>query len=288
MSVIDAIIAKKLCGGGGGGSVPKPLTYDYMPYGYPTKAMGTVTLMEEQEVAFSDGGGVYIVELPNPLSLVLGQTYTVSWDGTEYECVCFNINDILAIGNASIIGVGEDTGEPFLYVNKHANNIIGTIDTSPSHTISVKTTREVVTPMAEKFLPESVATKSDVEVAQTAADAAQSTANAAQTAAKNALPNSGGVIRIDKGGEVATLTLDEFAGAGGTQKRGIQIGGSGAYGHPNILEVTHDDIVIYNKILERRIGGLNGTELFLTAKNSDKTFKITVDDSGTLTATEVI
>ena len=33
MSVIDAIIAKKLCGGGGG-SVPKPLTYDYMPEGF--------------------------------------------------------------------------------------------------------------------------------------------------------------------------------------------------------------------------------------------------------------
>ena len=36
--------------GGGGGSVPKPLTYDYMPEGYPSKTMGTVTLMEEQEV----------------------------------------------------------------------------------------------------------------------------------------------------------------------------------------------------------------------------------------------
>ena len=56
MSVIDAIIAKKLCGGGGG-SVPKPLTYDYMPEGYPKKAMGTVTVMAEQEVAFYDDKG---------------------------------------------------------------------------------------------------------------------------------------------------------------------------------------------------------------------------------------
>lgn len=39
MSVIDAIIARKLCGGGGGGSVPKPLTYDYMPEGYPKKSV---------------------------------------------------------------------------------------------------------------------------------------------------------------------------------------------------------------------------------------------------------
>ena len=76
MSVIDAIIAKKLCGGGGGGSVPKPLTYDYMPEGYPTKAMGTVTVMEEQEVAFYDDKGSlgrYGVPAP-PFNLIEGQT----------------------------------------------------------------------------------------------------------------------------------------------------------------------------------------------------------------------
>ena len=37
---------------GSSASVPKPLTYDYMPEGYPSKSVGTVTLMEEQEVTF--------------------------------------------------------------------------------------------------------------------------------------------------------------------------------------------------------------------------------------------
>ena len=40
MSVIDAIIAKKLCGGGGG-SVPEPRAYDYMPEEKQKKAMQT-------------------------------------------------------------------------------------------------------------------------------------------------------------------------------------------------------------------------------------------------------
>ena len=40
----------------GGGSVPKPLTYDYMPEGYPSKSMQTTTLMEEQELAFASPG----------------------------------------------------------------------------------------------------------------------------------------------------------------------------------------------------------------------------------------
>lgn len=151
MSVIDAIIARKLCGGGGG-SVPKPLTYDYMPEGYPTKTMGTVTVMEEQEVAFSDiGDGMYGAILTGAFDLVEGQTYTVNWDGTEYSCVASSVEGSLVIGNLFFAGIGEDSGEPFVY---NANNkMFGTLDTAPSHTIGVRTTREVVTPMAEEFLP---------------------------------------------------------------------------------------------------------------------------------------
>ena len=154
MSIIDAIIAKKLCGGGGGGSVPKPLTYDYMPEGYPSKSVQTATLMEEQALAFDSGNGVYFAMLTNALEIAEGQTYTVSWDGTEYECVCYASSSMLALGNPSIIGAGADTGEPFLYgYRSNMGGGFNTLDTSASHTISVKTTKEIVTPMAEEFLP---------------------------------------------------------------------------------------------------------------------------------------
>lgn len=152
MSVIDAIIAKKLCGGGGG-SVPKPLTYDYMPEGYPTKTVQTTTLMEEQELAFApmDSAGFYMASLTNALDIVEGQTYTVNWDGTEYECVSVVADLGLALGNLSIIGMGDDTGEPFLYVP--AQGAFATLDTSASHTISIKGREETVTPMAEEYIP---------------------------------------------------------------------------------------------------------------------------------------
>lgn len=137
-----------------GGSVPKPLTYDYMPEGYPKKSVGTVTLLEEQELAFTLSNGRYMSHLTNAFEIVGGQTYKVSWDGTEYECVGFALEDsvtesIPAIGNVSITGFGDDTGEPFLY-------IVGdfeTLDTSASHTISVETVEKTVTPMIEEFLP---------------------------------------------------------------------------------------------------------------------------------------
>ena len=143
----------KQFGGGGGGSVPKPLTYDYMPEGYPKKAMGTVTLMEEQDVGFELDSGTYFGQPANAFDIVEGQTYTVVWDGTEYECVCFEFNSLLGIGNLSIYGQGADTGEPFIYdTDFHA---FTTNDTSASHTISIKTAAEVITPMAEEFLPAS-------------------------------------------------------------------------------------------------------------------------------------
>ena len=145
----------KRCPSSGGGSVPKPLTYDYMPEGYPTKAMGTVTLLEEQELAFTLTKGKYAATLTNILEIFEGQTYTVKWDGTEYECVGAVFNSMPLLGNLSIMGASGDTGEPFIYAyntSLHAGNF-ATHDSSASHTISVKTTAEIVTPMAGEFLP---------------------------------------------------------------------------------------------------------------------------------------
>ena len=177
--------------------VPKPLTYDYMPEGYPKKTMETVTLMEEQELAFVlENAAQYMAYLNGGVEIVEGQTYTVNWDGAEYECVCVTYFSFLAIGNPSIASSSAyDTGEPFIYMydSTHARGAFSTLDTSASHTISVKQIEEIVTPMAEEFLPENLATKSDVAVvrntanaARNTANAAGNTANAAQTTAENA------------------------------------------------------------------------------------------------------
>ena len=163
-------------------NTPKPLTYDYMPEGYPSKSMQTITLMEEQELAFAAvNDRIYATELQSNLDIVEGQTYTVTWDRTEYECVCVYKNRNLYLGNLSIVGFGDDTGEPFLYMGRG----FGTLDTTASHTISVKITVEIATPIAEEFLPTGV-TAAAIENAQATANAAQTTANAAQTTANAA------------------------------------------------------------------------------------------------------
>ena len=135
--------------------VPKPLTYDYMPEGYPTKSVQTTTLMEEREVAFLLNNNVYVAQITNPPEIVEGQTYAVNWDGTAYECVCIFANSARTLGNLSFIDNGNDTGEPFLYVylGKQGGGRFITPDTSASHTISVERIEKTVTPMAEEFLP---------------------------------------------------------------------------------------------------------------------------------------
>ena len=145
----------KRCPSSGGGSVPKPLTYDYMPAGYPSKSVQTTTLLAEQELAFTLDSTTYSVTLTNPFEISEGKTYTVNWDGTEYECVCFASEFFYKFGNASILDGGDDTGEPFVYTygKDQQAGFFDTLDTSASHTISVKTTEETVTPMAEEFLP---------------------------------------------------------------------------------------------------------------------------------------
>ena len=138
-------------------NTPKPLTYDYMPEGYPKKSVQTITLMEEQEVAFALTMGAYAATLTNVLEIVVGQTYTVNWDGTEYECVCSAFNSTPYLGNLSIVDKGDDTGEPFLYIYKISESTCQfvTTDTTASHTISVKRIEKTVTPMAKEFLPAS-------------------------------------------------------------------------------------------------------------------------------------
>ena len=136
-------------------NTPKPLTYDYMPAGYPKKIMQTTTLMEEQELAFVLDKGLYCASPTKAVEISVGQTYTVVWDGTEYICVSSLADAGPLIGNLSLVGAGDDTGEPFvyLYIPDEAAGQFATSDTSASHTISVKIIEETVTPMAEEFLP---------------------------------------------------------------------------------------------------------------------------------------
>ena len=139
-------------------SIPKPLTYDYMPEGYPEKNIQTVTLMEEQEVDFSiETGELVGAYSPVQFVPVLGQTYTISFDGVEYECEAKSPEaGWVYFGNLHIMMPSkEDTGEPFIYTNEGSwlwMGSSGTIEMG-NHTIGVTNVTETITLMSEEFLP---------------------------------------------------------------------------------------------------------------------------------------
>ena len=99
---------------------------------------------------------MYLAQHPTTFSATVGKIYKVYWDGSAYECTCVVTSEstILFIGNLSIMGMGSDTGEPFIIGVFNGEFInIATTDTSASHTISIIGFVQEVVKIDEKYLP---------------------------------------------------------------------------------------------------------------------------------------
>lgn len=120
---------------------------DYLPEGYPHKVIEKV---DKIVLPVSDDERVYKVF---SMEVKDGQTYTVVWDGVEYERVAktgrYNNHPTPYIGNAALWNLGDDTGEPFCIVYDNGCHVCA--DFSTEHTISVST--ETTHPISSDFLP---------------------------------------------------------------------------------------------------------------------------------------
>ena len=107
--------------------------------------------MEETTVEFTKNGSIYSSTGSYSFyDMEFGKTYQVTWDGTTYECICYEHERELVLGNLSILGFGEDTGEPFVF----GFGSFYTRDNSDSHTISIWRILEVNVKIEEKYIPE--------------------------------------------------------------------------------------------------------------------------------------
>ena len=150
-------------GSSGDISIPKPLTYDYMPEGYPSKSVETVTLMEEQTASFSELEGFMTSILPINPDPTDGQKLTVLWDGVSYNVTVKALKyvpaevEVIAFGNLGMAGFGETTDAPFMYMDQGAGQELWvTTDTATSHTIKVIGKKETYKKIDENFLPKYV------------------------------------------------------------------------------------------------------------------------------------
>ena len=149
-------------GGGGGASswndlADKPF---YEEPGQVVELMPETAAEEFTDPTF--GKAWWIQQAP---ALVVGETYTVVYNGTPYECVSMPIllenitNDpaAVALGNFVVLG-GPDTGEPFAMLVMPTYQEIVSLDLvgSASVTISIKQGAMIVHPLDPKYLPEGV------------------------------------------------------------------------------------------------------------------------------------
>lgn len=109
-------------------SVPKPLTYDYMPEGYPSKIEETATLIEEQTASFSSMEGFMVSVLPIDPDPSAGQQLTVFWDGVPYNVTVMLFGTYPVFGNLGMAGIGETTDEPFfIHGSRNRQRTLGNI-----------------------------------------------------------------------------------------------------------------------------------------------------------------
>lgn len=144
-------------GGGGGGGAPADWSAAEGAAGHIKNRTHysepkTVVFLDETTVAFEGGEGV----VTGAAALSMGATYTVTWNGTDYLCSPFSFEGIPAIGN-TLHTWGNDSGQPFIIAYMEGVLAVFPMDeTISSATIKIIECVERVTPLPEKFLPESV------------------------------------------------------------------------------------------------------------------------------------
>ena len=89
------------------------------------------------------------------IELTVGTKYTVYFNSTPYERVCTLFNGGAAVlGNLSIAGAGDDTGEPFLiFTNNSSESGVYTTYISGTPSVSISVLVPEIVKIDEKYLP---------------------------------------------------------------------------------------------------------------------------------------
>ena len=107
--------------------------------------MARETILAEQKLTFAEDSdiGLYFWNSELIFTLTAGEAYTIVWGETEYSCIAeeMELDGLtgIGLGNKAIVGIGDDTGEPFIwaYLPDHLMNACYTTSTETSHTVTI-------------------------------------------------------------------------------------------------------------------------------------------------------
>lgn len=114
-------------------------------------------LLPEQEVTIGDDG---YTQMDVQLTLIKGKSYTVMFNGTEYECIAWSHGNGICVGNGSIYGdASQGNGEPFSIDSYTGGDIYLNVMNAGTYTVSISGEGEVIHPIEMKYLPDIAAVK---------------------------------------------------------------------------------------------------------------------------------
>lgn len=156
----DMYIWEPFGNGSGGTTITDKIDPKLLPeggFGYTENGMG---LLINQTVDGFDvmSDPIYAVTGPFEMDLVVGDTYTVVWDGVSYEVECkFNENNGMTyVGNENYLTMQPGGEIPFCILEAMEILYVATESTASSHTIEVYGNGEIVHKINPQFLPDGV------------------------------------------------------------------------------------------------------------------------------------
>lgn len=122
-----------------------------LPEGYPYVIEGAVDVLAECNPTYLEEDGFFIID--GDLSITVGETYIVSWNGVEYTSTAKEpVEGLVTLGNLSAMGEDfGDTGEPFIFARENAWLVLP-LDGTTELTLAVKASGGAVKKMDNKFL----------------------------------------------------------------------------------------------------------------------------------------
>lgn len=134
-------------------------------------------LLSECEAVMNDVGDEGMITQEFTSQPIAGETYTVTWNGVDYECVAesYTINDdgvplaVVLLGNPELIG-GTANDMPFVIIIYSAETAaefgitaaLAPLDGSTAVTLSIRGIIDQVHPLDEKYIPDTIARAADI------------------------------------------------------------------------------------------------------------------------------
>ena len=118
---------------------------------------------------FTSDNNLYIAKPTFEYDFIIGETYTVKFDGRTYKCNATKINDYWhALGNLSLINMGENTNEPFVIEKQSSDSgkysySIKTNISKSNISIEVTGNAMIATKIPERYLPDNIGSGSSVQ-----------------------------------------------------------------------------------------------------------------------------